>query len=94
MLKRRLIVYTVLVLYTVGPILPMVLASAVASRYGCLLDESGVSPCVVAGRDLGGILSFMFVSAWFALLTLPSGVLALIGYSAYVTSRRKVPPTA
>ena len=95
LLKRPVLVYTVLLLYTVGPVVSMLVASAVATRFGCRLDESGSHTCVVAGLELGETLYFMAVSAWFALVTLPSGGLALIGYTValviFLVVRRKAP---
>ena len=96
MFKRPLLVYTVLVLYTVGPLLPMLLASAIASHYGCQLDEGGLYPCVVGGRDIGGALGSMFVFAWLELFTLPSGTLALFIYGVYHifrVMRARTPPS-
>ena len=98
LLKRPVLVYTILLLYTVGPIVSMLAASAVAARFGCRLDEGSVHTCVVVGVDLGGTLYFMAVSAWFALVTLPSGGLALIGYTValvvFLIVRRKAPPAS
>lgn len=89
MKRSSLIIYTVLVLYTVGPFLSMLVASAVAEQYGCRLDEAGVHPCLVVGKDIGGTLNTMFVFAWLGLVTLPSGALALVVYSIYLLFRKR-----
>ncbi|CAN5872248.1 hypothetical protein BH24DEI2_BH24DEI2_15000 [soil metagenome] len=97
LLKRPVLVYVALLLYTVGPVLSVVIASAVAYRYGCRLDESQAHICLVGGWDAGATLYAMSVSAWLALVTLPSGALALLGYTVLlviflVVSRKKRPP--
>ena len=98
LLKRPVLVYAALLLYTVGPVLSVMIASAVASRYGCRLDESQAHTCLVGGWDAGATLYAMSVSAWFALVTLPSGGLALLTYTVLLvilaTSRKKKPPAA
>lgn len=60
-----------LCLLCVAPILSVIASSAIADAYGCRLNEAGPNPCLVGGTDIGETLSFMFVSGWFALLTLP-----------------------
>lgn len=97
MTRRNLIVYASLALYTVGPVLLMLLASAVASANGCQLNEAAVHPCVVWGVDVGGVMTLMFVGAWLAYFTLPTGALALIVFSIYVIfrrARRRTPPSS
>lgn len=63
-------------LYTFGPILGMLLSTAVAGWAGCELNEGGIYPCVVLGVDIGAGLNFLFVLTWFALVTLPTGLIA------------------
>ncbi len=60
---------------------------------GCRLDEAGTYPCVVAGVDVGGLLSFLFVLGWLMLVTIPVGVLAgsggLVAWVVWLVSRRR-----
>lgn len=83
MRRRWVLLAAVLwVLFTFGPLLGVLVASAVANAHGCRLDESGAHPCVVAGRDVGGLLAGLFVLGWLMLVTLPVG--ALIGVAGVV----------
>lgn len=70
------------VLFTFGPLLGVLLAPAVATAHGCRLDESGAHPCVVAGRDVGGLLAVLFVLGQVMLVTLPVG--AMVGVAGVV----------
>jgi hypothetical protein len=68
----------VIVLFALAPLISAMLASVIANANGCALDEGGVHPCLMGGADYGEMLSVMFVSAWFGLVTLPIGALAAI----------------
>jgi len=77
-------------LLTFGPLLGVLVASAVAGAFGCRLDEAGSYPCMVAGVDVGGLLSTLFVLGWLMLLTLPLGaVLGVAGLAAWLAARRR-----
>ena len=73
----------------------MLIASAIAAGAGCQLDEGGVNSCVVFGMDIGGLLAGLFVMGWFGLITLPTGFLALVGFSiaALIRLKAKRDPT-
>jgi hypothetical protein len=70
------------------PMIPVVIAGAIASYCGCQLDEGGPHPCILFGRDIGGTLSSMIVMGWFGLLTFPSGFLALIIFTVLIKRRK------
>ena len=53
------------------PLAALVVSAALAGLLGCELNEGGAQPCVIAGLNLGGFLSGLFVSGWLALITLP-----------------------
>lgn len=77
-------------LFTFGPLLGVLLASWVAGANGCRLDEAGTYPCVVAGVDMGGLLSFLFVLGWLMLVTLPAGaVLGVLGLVLWLAQRAR-----
>jgi hypothetical protein len=82
-----------IVLIALAPLLSLLAASVIASAGDCVLNEGDVHPCIVAGLDVGGVLSFLFVSGWLAMATLPLGAVALLIWLVaaivlYVRSRR------
>lgn len=70
--------YGAIVLWMFLPVIPVVIAGAIASFFGAQLDEGNVHPCIVLGRDIGGILYAMGMMGWLGLVTFPSGFLALV----------------
>lgn len=80
--------YGVILLWMFLPLIPVLIAGAIASHYGCQVDESGPHPCIVFGKDIGGTLCSMGVMGWFGLLTFPSGFLALLLLTKMVARRR------
>lgn len=97
-MRRRWLLLLILgwTLFTFGPLLGVLIASAVANANGCRLDEAGTYPCVVAGQDVGGLLGSLFVLGWLMLLTIPVGaVLGLVGGGLWLVwwmQRRKASP--
>lgn len=89
--KTLLIGCGIILLWTFLPLISVFSASMIASAWDCQLDEGGVHPCVVLGRDIGELLNSMFVMGWFFFLTLPSGLLALIVLlvAALISARAK-----
>lgn len=82
MKKRPLLIgYGIILLWMLWPVISVVIAGAIASGYGCQLDEGSVHPCVVGGRDLGETLYTLAVMGWFGLITLPTGGLGLVVFS-------------
>lgn len=75
-------IFMLIVLYTIGPILCVLLCTLIANTLGCQVDEGNVHPCNCLGVDIGGPLYALGMMGWFALITLPTGVLALIVYFA------------
>jgi ABC-type Fe3+ transport system permease subunit len=53
------------------PLAAVILSALIAGYAGCQLDEGGAHPCVIGGHDYGETLVTMFVSGWFALITVP-----------------------
>ena len=62
------------------PLLSVVLASVVAELAGCTVNEAAATPCLVGGRDIGGVLVTMFVLGWLMLVTAPFMVATLVGW--------------
>ena len=73
-----IVLYLLAVLFTVGPILSVLIAGAIASAAGAKLDESGPHPCMIFGSDFGGLLYTMFGAGWFGLVTIPIGLLVTL----------------
>ncbi len=79
LIKRLMILALVLiVLFAALPVLLTVTGSAVAGALGCPLNEGGAHACMLFGHDIGGALSVMFASHWFAYVTIPGAVAALV----------------
>jgi NADPH:quinone reductase-like Zn-dependent oxidoreductase len=79
-MKRRnfLIGLGVILVWTVLPMISVLIASAIAEHFGCKLDEGNSHVCIAFGRDVGDLLYNLFVMGWGFLLTIPSGVIALV----------------
>lgn len=93
--RRNVVILCLLVLYTVGPILSLLLAAGIAHFLDCGdLSYSGYNdPCNCFGVDIGPLLLVMGMMAWLALLTLPTGSLATLGFLLYalISARKKRP---
>ncbi|HMN36488.1 MAG TPA: hypothetical protein PKD49_02080 [Hyphomicrobium sp.] len=72
--RRIFIALAVLCLLPLGCVL---VAATIAALAGCELNEASTPVCSIAGVDVGGVLSPMFVMGWMALITLP-GLLAIL----------------
>ena len=70
------LVFTVIVLFSLAPILSMLIASTIAQAHGCYVDEGSVHPCVIGGMDWGETFYTMTVLCWFMFFTLPIGAIA------------------
>ncbi len=53
------------------PLVSVLVSAALAALLGCELNEGVTNVCSVAGIDVGGFLSGLFVTGWLALITLP-----------------------
>jgi hypothetical protein len=74
------------------PLLGLLVTALLAGVLGCEVSESGPTPCVVFGSDIGGLLSDLLTAGWFGLVTIPFlmllvGLWALI--EAYVWGRQR-----
>jgi len=82
-------VYAALVFYALAPILSALIASGIASAAGARLDEGSAHPCVILGHDFGDTLYAMFVAFWLALVTLPTGCLAIVAFTIFLSVKKK-----
>ena len=77
-LLRNLLILIPILLWTIWPIILVAFAGAIASANGCELNETVINSCIVNGRDLGNTLYSLGVMGWFMLVTIPTGLLALL----------------
>ena len=81
--------YVAIALLAGWPILSAVAAGLIASWNDCTLHEGFRTPCVVLGRDVGGMLYQMGVMGWAMLVTIPLGAMAALVWTAvWVVLRR------
>jgi hypothetical protein len=85
---RRTRVFTtsliLILLVTFAPVLGVLVSAAIASAAGCSVNEAAVTPCIVFGADIGGLLSTLFVGGWYMFFTFPIGVLALSVWTVFL----------
>lgn len=86
---RPVKIYLLLALYTIAPIVSVLIASGIASATGSRLDEAGPHPCIILGIDVGPLLSAMFVAGWLTFFTVPTGLLAIAGVVIVRRFRRR-----
>ena len=79
-MRRNSVVSLLILGYTVAPLLSVALAVLIAYLLGCTVNEAGNQPCSCLGIDVSGPLTSLFVMGWFGLITLPTGILALVGF--------------
>lgn len=91
-MKKRFVKigYGIIVLWMVAPMVPVILASIVATSCGCQLDEGRIHPCIVLGKDIGELLYGMSMMGWFAIATFITGMIALVVFSVIVWRRNRL----
>lgn len=67
-----------ILLWIVWPIALTATAGAIAAANGCQLNEAQINSCIVNGREMGDTLYTLGVMGWFMLVTIPTGLLALL----------------
>ncbi len=77
-LLRNLLILILILLWTTWPVILAAIAGAIASANGCELNETVINSCIVDGREMGDALYSMGVMGWFMLVTIPTGLLALL----------------
>lgn len=76
------------------PLVSVLVSAALAGLLGCELNEGVTNVCKVAGIDVGGFLSGLFVTGWLALITLPLlmcilALWALVEWGSWWRKRRR-----
>jgi len=68
-----------------GPLASALLAESIANANGCQINEGGVYPCEIGGKDRGELLGAMFVAGWFMIYTMPIGAIIIsVGFILFV----------
>jgi hypothetical protein len=68
---------TAILLFALSPLIAVLCSATVADWAGCRVDEGGIYPCVIGGKDYGDSLAFLFVLGWLSFITIPLGVAAV-----------------
>lgn len=77
---KHIIIVSAILLFTISPILSVLIASLIADGFNCELNEGLVKPCMINGKDYGETLSSMFIAGWFIFLSIPAGGFLLVLY--------------
>ncbi len=75
---RNLLILGLILLWMIWPMILAGAAGAIASANDCQLNETVINSCIVNGREMGDTLYTMGVMGWFMLVTIPTGLLALL----------------
>ena len=67
------VIWGVILVFTLLPLISMLIASAIAEANGCQLDEGSMHACMIGGSDWGETLYVMAVAAWLMFFTFPAG---------------------
>ena len=73
-----LLVLLLIFAFAFAPIGSVMLCGAIASAYGCKVDEGSVHPCIINGQDYGHLVYTLGVLGWLLIVTLPAGVFAFV----------------
>ena len=89
--KRQLLGYLLIALFGISPVLIAILSGAIATGFGCRVDEGSAHPCIVFGADRGQLFYTLGVLGWLSLGTVPLAFLIAIGYTIYLAVRKRRP---
>ena len=70
--------YILISLFAASPVIIAMLADWTGELIGCNINEGATDSCVVFGIPIGTILSMFFIMGWFALITIPGGLLLML----------------
>lgn len=73
-------VMAAVILVCLAPLISAFSAIGIASLFGCVVNEAGVTPCPTPLGEAGGTLSTMFVLGWFGVVTAPLAALLLVAW--------------
>ena len=71
-----------IVLFTVGPLISLFTAGAIANAAACAVPLSSTAPCPIMGIDVGDTLTLMVFVGYLAFFTVPVGKTLLMIWAA------------
>lgn len=71
-------IYGIIALYTFAPILCILFCSAVSTLTGIHLEQG---PVYFLGVDVAGLLTTIGTCGWYAMVTLPTGLIAMAAFT-------------
>ncbi len=76
--RRMLETLTAIVILMLAPLIPSLIALAIALPLGCNLNEAGTSSCVIFGTDFGEALTVLALMGFVLVFTVPLGLIFLV----------------
>ena len=80
---RILMVYAIIILLASIPLISVGVAMFISDSSGCTLNEGSIHPCQFYGYEIGGFLYSMFVFGWLSIVTIPLGLVLLLGLTIF-----------
>lgn len=87
--KRNTLIYALLVLFSLAPLMVTLLSLGIAQLNGCAVSANRMQPCLVFGQDIGALLLLGAFLGAFTAFTLPTGLIAMLGFKMYTTFKHK-----
>ena len=87
--KRSNLIYALLIVFSLAPLIVMLLSLGVAQLNGCSVSANEVQPCLVFGQDIGSWLLLGAFLGTLIVFTLPTGVMAMVALKIYTTVKNK-----
>ncbi len=89
--RWRIMVPLTLLVLGLLPLLSGLIMATLADVFDCRADEAGAYPCIVAGIDIGPVLSLGGMMVWLAVFSLPIVGIAFL-WLVFVLIYTFVPP--
>ena len=85
-------IYAFLVVYSLAPVLSLLVSLGVAQLQGCTLSVNEQSVCKVFGQDVSSLLLIGALLSTYAVFTVPTGLFAMLGVKIYTMIKMKSKP--
>ena len=83
--RAALLLMGKIVFYALSPVICVLLAAGIAGLLGCQMAGGDPAPCNCLGVDVGKPIYMMAMMGWFAIGTLPLGVIGVVAVLAITT---------